>query len=65
MVTGIRIAQWQNPDVDQFRIQKAYAGAPPPINNWVFTGDADDPRLWNSELLRQTAVGLDRRVPLK
>jgi hypothetical protein len=32
------------PNIDCFGIQKIYADAPPPANNWTFTGNPRDPR---------------------
>lgn len=39
-------------DVDQFGIQKIYADAPRPANNWVFDGNVNDPRLMEQKIVR-------------
>ena len=41
---GAHLACAQTIDRDEFGIQKMYADAPPPANNWVFHGDPKDPR---------------------
>jgi hypothetical protein len=41
----------QGADIDGFGIQKIYADAPPPINNWVFTGSPSDPRFMEQRLV--------------
>jgi hypothetical protein len=38
--------------VDQFGIQKIYADAPQPANNWVFSGDTRDPRLMEQKIVK-------------
>src|SRR4051794_14834218 len=38
--------------VDQFGIQKIYADAPQPVNNWVFAGDVNDPRLMEERFVK-------------
>jgi len=51
-VTGfLNSARGQSGDVDQFGIQKIYADAPPPINNWVFKGDPRDPRFMEQHIV--------------
>jgi hypothetical protein len=42
------------PDVgtDKFGIQKIYADAPPPANNWVFSGDESDPRFMEQGVVK-------------
>jgi hypothetical protein len=44
-------ARGQGADIDQFGIQKIYADAPPPINNWVFSGDPKDPRFMEQRVV--------------
>jgi hypothetical protein len=44
-------ARGQTEDVDQFGIQKIYADAPPPINNWAFNGDPNDSRFMEQHLV--------------
>lgn len=59
MVTGPcgTQAQTANPaptpdaGADQFGIQKIYADAPQPVNNWVFSGDANDPRIMEQKIV--------------
>ena len=38
-------------DLDPFGIQKIYADAPAPSNNWVFTGNPTDPRFMEQRLV--------------
>jgi hypothetical protein len=38
-------------DRDEFGIQKIYADAPPPANNWVFHGNPKDPRFMEQSLV--------------
>lgn len=44
-------ARGQASDVDQFGIQKIYADAPPPCNNWTFAGDPNDPRFMEQRIV--------------
>jgi hypothetical protein len=37
-------------DVDKFGIQKIYADAPPPVNNWVFDGNPRDRRFMEQKV---------------
>lgn len=37
--------------VDQFGIQKIYADAAPPVNNWVFNGTISDPRFMEQRIV--------------
>ncbi len=37
--------------MDKFGIQKLYDDAPPPVNNWTFGGNADDPRLMEDRIV--------------
>jgi hypothetical protein len=43
-LVSLRLARGQDSPVDQFGIQKIYADAPPPCNNWTFAGNPRDPR---------------------
>jgi hypothetical protein len=45
-------ASMPDPDVDRFGIQKIYADAPQPANNWVFDGNANDPRLMEQKIVK-------------
>jgi hypothetical protein len=54
LIACLRCAQGQDGELDRFGIQKIYADAPPPINNWVFNGDPMDPRFMEQHIV---AVG--------
>lgn len=38
-------------DVDKFQIQKIYGDAPQPANNWIFDGNANDPRFMEQNIV--------------
>ena len=40
-----------SPETDSFGIRKIYADAPPPANNWTFTGNPSDPRFFEQHLV--------------
>jgi hypothetical protein len=40
-----------SPETDSFGIRKIYADAPPPANNWTFTGNPNDPRFFEQRLV--------------
>jgi hypothetical protein len=48
---GLSFARGQELGVDRFGIQKIYADAPGPVNNWVFAGDANDPRFMEQRIV--------------
>jgi len=48
---SLRSDQGQGADIDVFGIQKIYADAPPPSNNWTFTGNAHDPRFMEQRIV--------------
>jgi hypothetical protein len=39
------------PKVDKFGIQKLYDDAPQPVNNWMFSGNANDPRFMEDKIV--------------
>jgi len=50
-IIGVAPVRAQTADVDRFGIEKIYADAPPPVNNWVFTGNPRDPRFMEQHLV--------------
>src|SRR5262249_1595553 len=38
--------------IDKFGIQKIYADAPQPVNNWAFDGNANDPRFMEQKIVK-------------
>jgi hypothetical protein len=45
-------AQPKDPETDAFGIQKIYADAPGPVNNWVFDGNENDPRFMEQKIVK-------------
>jgi hypothetical protein len=45
------LARGKETPIDDFGIQKMYADAPSPSNNWTFTGDTRDPRFMEQRIV--------------